>query len=245
MALTFEVLKQASLILLPFSLYFVWLKLGHKVAASYSWRVSRLTASGIGSVTLINMKDRPVPIFSVHAVMDGIVFGLREFDPPMILKPFEAIMVEANVVSEWFVGSEEYDWRPPIETADKVEIYLCSSFKTIKCKPGGYASKIEFATKKNLAVAAASTRRFNEIIYNDNALFALTYVMGGETKTAIIDNAGFIGWDILPNMLRKEDIRNADAVRQAIISSGLERIIGRFFVDDLQERRLRGKIEDE
>ena len=149
------------------------------------------------------------------------------------------------MVSEWFVGNEEYEWRPPIETAKKVEIYLCSSFKTIKCKPGGRASKIGFAMKKKLSIAMASTRRFNDIIYNDNALFALTYVMGGETKTAIIDNAGFIGWDILPNMLRKEDICSTDAVRQAIISSGLEKIIGRFFVDDLQERRSRGKIEAE
>lgn len=137
------------------------------------------------------------------------------------------------------VGAEEYEWRPPIETAEEVEIYLCSSFKTIKCRPGGGASKIGFAMKRKLTIAVASTRRFNEITYNDNALFAVTYTVRGETTTAFIDNAGFSDWGILPNMLRQEDIRSADAVRQAIISSGLDRIIGRFFVDDLQERRSR------
>jgi hypothetical protein len=54
-----EFLKNAgllSLMVLPFSLYFNWQKIGYKVAASCSWHGGTFMASGIGTITLINMR---------------------------------------------------------------------------------------------------------------------------------------------------------------------------------------------
>ncbi|SEH38648.1 hypothetical protein [Magnetospirillum fulvum] len=236
MALAFvELLKYIGLVSLPFTIYFAWLKIGYKVAASYSWRFNRLTASGIGSVTLVNMKDRAVPIFSMHAVMNGIVFDLRQFDPPMILKPFEATTVEADVISEWRVNKEKYNLRPPIESREEVEIYVCTHKKDIKCIRGGLPSAIGFALRKKLHFASPIKNSFNGVVYNDNAIFAITYIMDGQQKTALIDKQGFINWDILPNFLREIDIINKDSVTNAISSSDLPPIIGGFCVDDLRD----------
>lgn len=94
-----ELLKTAGLISLPFTIYFAWMKLGYRVAASYSWQMGGYTAEGIGSITLINMKDRPIAIFGAHAVMDKLSFSLKQFNPPMILKAMEAVTIEAEKVS--------------------------------------------------------------------------------------------------------------------------------------------------
>jgi hypothetical protein len=100
-----------SLLVLPFSLYLNYKKIGHKVAASYSWRTGSFIASGIGTVTLINMKDRPLVIFDIHAVMDNLSFKLKEFNPPLILKAMEAVSVDADIVSKRYLDGKVYDWK--------------------------------------------------------------------------------------------------------------------------------------
>jgi hypothetical protein len=227
-----------GLVTLPFTIYFFWKKLGHKVAASYSWRVGPLIASGIGTVTLINMKDRPLAIFEIHAEMDNLSFKLKEFDPPLILKAMEAVSVKADIVSKRTLDREVYDWKPPDGKPADVDIFLSTASKTIKCRrQGPPLSRLRFAMKRKLHLIVDETNQFNEVIYNDKAKFAITYTEDKKQKTALIDIGGIIHWDYVANGLRSEDMQSAETVKAAIVARGLAPLISPFVIDDLHERQ--------
>jgi hypothetical protein len=225
-----------GLVTLPFTIYFFWKKLGHKVAASYSWRVGPLIASGIGTVTLINMKDRPLAILEIYAVMDNLSFKLKEFDPPLILKAMEAVSVKADIVSKRYLGREVYDWKPPAGKPADVDIFLSTASKTIKCHRQGPPSRLGFTMKRKLYLIVDKTNLFNEVIYNDKAKFAITYTEDKKQKTALIDIGGIIHWDYVANRLRSEDMQSEETVKAAIVARGLAPLISPFEIDDLHKR---------
>ncbi len=230
-----DLLKSAGLISLPFTIYFAWMKIGHRVAAIYSWRVGPLIASGIGTVTLINLKDRPLAIFDIHAVMDGLSFGLKEFRPPLILKALEACTIEIDSVSERYVGPQPYDWKPKPEERDGVDIYISTFSKQIKCLKKGTKTHLGFAIKRRLKLVTTGTSQFNGLIYNKNAKFAITYTEDKQQKTALIDAAGVIHWDRTPNGLRPSDIKSPESVKNILIECGVAPLIAPFVVEELHK----------
>lgn len=230
-----EYIKTLSLLTVPFAIYFAWMKIGERVAASYSWHVGTLISSGIGSVTLINLKDRPLAIFEIHAVMNGLSFHLKKFDPPIILKAMEAITVEAERPSVRYVGNDEYEWEDPVLSKTSLDIYLTTSSRVIKCRRQGPPSQFGFAMNRKLRIITSATWRFNNVTYNKNCKYALTYTEDNRQKTALIDVAGFIHWNRTPNGLRGQDLRSADTVRQALTACGLAPLISPFSVDELHQ----------
>lgn len=202
-----DFLKFATIVTIPFALYIYWTKIGYKVSSSYSWRVGRFVAGGIGSVTLINMKDRPVAIFGIFAVMDGLLFKLREFDPPLILKGMEAMTVDVDQVSERRLGSNLFEWRLPVDKHAEINIYLSTASKTVKCRRQGPPSAIYFALKQRLRLVNSHTTRFNNLIYDHRTAYAVTYIYEKKEATALIDNTGYIDWVIAPNMLHASDLK--------------------------------------
>ena len=239
MNIALEFMKYAGLAILPFSLYFAWLRVGSDVSARCTWSFDRIRASGIGEVTLVNMKDKSIPIFSIQAVRDGAMFELSEFSPPLILKPFEATIVVADEVSNWYVGDAKYDFMEDLSGCENVSIYIFSSNRRIKCKVSKIPSPIIFAKKHNISIAYKCVDKFNGIVYNENALYALTYRDDGLDKTAIVDKSGYINWGMLPNLIPESELSSADAVKAALMLSGVEKVIGKFYVDALHEHRLR------
>lgn len=194
-------------------------------------------APGIGSVTLINKKDRPVAIFSIDAVMGNVSIGLKELNPPLILKAMEAATVEIEPVSKRHLGDDVYEWKLPRGEPAEINIYLSTSFKTIKCHRDGPPSHMGFAIKRGLRSVTNSREKFNGIIYNDNARYALVYTEDKKQKTSLISKGGFISWDFLPNMLQPAHMQNTKTVRTAILATGLEPLISPFVVEDLQNQR--------
>jgi hypothetical protein len=122
-----DFLKNLGLVTLPFSIYFAWTRVGHKVAASYSWHVGKFTASGIGSVTLINMKDRPLTIFEIHAVMGDVFLQIREFSPPLIIKAMKAMRIDTGPASNRRLGPEIYEWNLLHGRKAGIDIYLSNA----------------------------------------------------------------------------------------------------------------------
>jgi hypothetical protein len=230
-----EVLKYVGLVALPFTIYFAWKKIGYRVAASYSWRAGPLIASGIGSVTLINMKDRPLAIFGIHAVMDGLSFSLKEFNPPFILKAMEATTIEIPAVTKRRLGREIYHWELPAGRPAAIDIFLSTATKTVKCRHAKPPSQIAFAIKQKLRPICDETNSFNGVLYNDNAKFAITYTEENQSKIALIDQAGVIYWDYAINGLRPHEIETVDTVKAALIRCGLARLISPFAVDALSD----------
>jgi hypothetical protein len=78
---------------------------------------------------------------------------------------------------------------------------------------------------------------FNDGMYNDNARYAISYVEDSQKRTALIDAAGFINWDYLPNGLRPADMRSIETVRDALVACGVARFISPFVVDELNFAR--------
>lgn len=192
-----EYLKNAgllSLLVLPFSLYLNLKKIGYKVAASYSWRGETFTASGIGTITLINMKDSPLAIFSIHAVVEKFSINLKEFNPPLILKAMEAVNVEADTVSKRYIGNDVFEWKDSFDQKHRIDIYLSTAHKTIKCRrhQGPSTQQFSFANKHGLRLITTSISRFNDRIYNDNAKYAITYMNRNAQHTALVHVNGII-----------------------------------------------------
>lgn len=181
----------------------------------------------------MNMKDRPLAIFSIHAVMDGMSFGLKEFDPPLILKAMEAVTVETQRVSYYYAEGKVYEWTTLQRGESPVDIYLSTSLRTIKCSRRSPPSRIEFAMKRRLRLVTTGTRRFNEVIYNQNARYALIYTEEGRQRTVLISTHGDIDWHWAQNRLPPSDMRDIRTVHEAIERSGIAPLISPYAVHDL------------
>ncbi|WAS58275.1 hypothetical protein MK974_31010 [Burkholderia ambifaria] len=228
-----DILRNLGLVVIPFTLYFAWTKIGFRVVVQPTWSVRRHAASGIGRLTLINMKDRSLAIFQVHAVFNGMVFPLKDFDPPLILKSYEAANVEIPEVSNYYVGNQLFEWNAGIDL-HKIDIFLSTASKMVKCKHGSPPSRIGFARRWNNAIVTTHTKMFNGRIYNDNVKYAIGYRLDGVEQTSFIDQSGFIDWQFAPNMLRAEHVVSEDAVRNVLDASGIGQIIGRFYIETLR-----------
>jgi hypothetical protein len=215
------------------------------------------------------MKDRPLAIFSIHAVMDNLSFHLKEFDPPLILKAMETVNVEAETVSKRYLGNDVFEWKNPWAAREAgstpaperrrgwlrrltgrsggngkhreepIDIFLSTTWKTIKCRRYHGASTFGFAKNRGLRLITNSTSRVNDTIYNDNAKYAIIYIADKTQKTALIDISGTIHWNYTPNRLRQTDMQSTDTIKAAIVACGLSKIIAPFAVEELQAQNRR------
>ncbi|VVN13293.1 hypothetical protein [Pseudomonas fluorescens] len=209
-----EFLKVApGLILLPLSGYLAWKKISNKVLASFSTYHSRTSASRIGNIVLSNLKDKPVPIFSIYATIDRhIAIKVEEFNPPIILKGLESLSIDTSPVSNYYIGKDEYE--PNFMPPRKIELYVFSIGRPIKCKITNSHSIESFKEFSHYSTAISSTRKFNGFVYNDNVLYAIIYHFEGKLKTAFVEDGGFITneWDFQYNMIPKEQMKNISGV---------------------------------
>lgn len=215
-----------GLVLLPLTFFLGWKKIGNKLQASFSWDHGRITANRISDVVITNLKDKPVTIHEIHLLIDRhIVVPVQKLSPPVVVKGLESIVIEPSPVSYFYLGDQEYDfaWEP----GRKIEMYLTTQDGPIQCEIVSSPS-IESLTKfKDYALAVTHTRRYNGIVYNDQAAYALVYKYGGETKTAIVERGGMIliGWPFLPNALHQNDLASEETVKAALMASEIKHII--------------------
>lgn len=75
---------------------------------------------------------------------------------------------------------------------DRLQIFVVTPEKIIPCKPiFRPAAEIE-KYYNGLDVANKVIRRFNDVVYGEDSLFAIVYQNGKDEKTAIIDKYGLI-----------------------------------------------------
>lgn len=232
-----EILKIIpGLIALPFSIYFAWKKINHKILAYITVGHDRLSATRISNIVLSNLKDKPVPIFSIYAIIDrDISVEVEKFDPPLILKGLESLSINTSPVSSYFIGAENYEPRfmPPQE----LELYLVSTGKPIKCKISTPPSIQSLKELSKYSMATARTKRFNGFVYNESLAYAIIYHTEGQHKTAFIERSGFIckEWQYQYNMIPAEKMRNADGVREFIRHCGYDKIFTNYSVIPVSE----------
>lgn len=198
-----------------FAIYFALRRVGYKIGATYTWGSNRISAAGFSSVLLINYKDRPVPIFSMDAIINQKSINLKKFEPPIILKPLEALKIDIDPVSNYYTNEGEYDLGLPI-SGDTVEIFVSTVDKNIKCLFKTPNQHHEVIKKRNLEIISKSTEKYNGHVISDKVAYVIDYVEKDEHKTAFIDVSGFINWNFKPNLLHLNEFENADQIENTL-----------------------------
>ncbi len=223
-----------GLFIFPLSFYLAWKKIGTKVSISYAIRHERTLPRRIDAITLTNHKDKPVTIFSIHAIIGkSIFYEVDRFDPPLILKALESLQLTPKPYSNLYVGNDRY--KPDFSTQENVELYIAVPDKIIRCQNTSHPSLRAFHQFNSYQLAIKSTQQFNGLVYNENAAYAITYRMDSTISTAIVDTSGFIGrgWDYRFNMIPQEYMKSKNDVRKYLELIEFDKASGWFAVDEL------------
>jgi hypothetical protein len=222
----FEALKEflkivPGLLLLPFSLYLSWKKFGNEISASFSVSHNRGSASRINDIILNNLKDRPLAIFSIYAVLDkDIAYEVEKFDTPLILKALEAVKIETKPFSGLYFGREEYEIN--IEPSTKLQLFLFTDKGVVKCKNINSLSTYSLVWSRNFRCPTKNTKKINNIVYNNTAMYFISYGRENKDYTAIIDKAGFIqgDWNFKYNLIPPEYMISEESVNNYLVLCG-------------------------
>jgi len=223
-------LTTASAAVTGFSIYFAIKKIGCSVSTAFSISHEGFSETRINHIVLVNNKNKPLNIFSIEAVIDGdIVLEVEKSDVPITLGPYESRMIHTSQVSEYRIGTDIY--KPEFLLPHAVELYLVTDKGAVKCKNMEHPDFTSFREFRYLSRACKNNRTFNGIVYNDNAKYAISYIVGNEMKTVLLGRSGFIsGSEFHFNMLRPEDITSKEKVKSVLEANGYKKV----FVDDLK-----------
>ncbi|MCZ4328515.1 hypothetical protein [Castellaniella denitrificans] len=227
---TMDIVRVLSLAALPFTLYFAWTKIGCKVDVKVTYGGNRHSAYGIKEITLINRKDKSIAIFEAFAASSDMVLTLRTFSPPLVLKAYEAVNIEVQEASAYYVGDQEVDLLSQIDDL-QLNVFLATPSKLVKCRPHDVSSAIGYARKHGRKLVCVSRHTFNGRVYSKKVKYAICCTVDGEHKTFFIDSGGFIDWGFRPNGLHADQLVNAQAVKNALDSIGADQIIGPYIVE--------------
>jgi len=237
-----------------FTIYFASRKIGHKIEATYT-TIGGRGVIGVGSVTLVNCKDTPVVVFALCAVVRDEVrplplrlFALRrkrgakrffvtlkEFDPPLILKPLEAHAESIDRVTAYIDGGKRHVGR---FTGQNLDIYVQLRASMKRCVLVG-------APKLSTLTAFPKLRRLSEyrFLIGDRAitqhtLYSLHYGSADKPRAITIMDDGVVGGDVdgfFPTMFRKSEVESLDALHDAIHRREIKRNLGSYSLERLGE----------
>lgn len=230
-----EILKVLpGALLFPFSIYFAWKKIGNKVGVSFSFGGSEFSATRITSIVFTNKKDKPLPIFSAFLLVNkDMVVPVEIFDPPLILKGLEVMQITTSPFSYYCVGSDRLELT--FDLIREAEFFVITLSGAIRCDILNTHSNFSYAYTNDMCVAVKNTWRFNDHVYNEHALFAISYLIDGKQKTALVARSGFIGgdWDLRFNMVPQEMLTK-DGIWEFIKQCGYEKLFQGVSIDKLQ-----------
>lgn len=222
--------------LFPVTAYIAWRKLGANVSATFTVSHALMLPARISEVVLINNKDKPLAVFGIHAVIDECFsVNLDEFSSPIILAPLESRTVFPSPYSSLFDGKKEH--KLELGPRHSVQLYVIASKKLVRCKmesPPHFAILKRFDKHTKLI---KHTKKFNGIVYNDQAAYAITYALDHETKTAFIDRSGIIGgdWPWTPNAIPSDRMFSKESVKEWLVHAGFDRKLAAFEIDSLED----------
>lgn len=223
-----------GIILGAFSFYFAYPKIGKKVLVTYSTSMDRISEERISEITLINKKNKPLTVFSIHAVVEkDVVIEVERFKPPLILKPLESVFIQTTPFSSLHIGSDIYNANYILH--NNIDIYLISDNEKILCQtitPPDISKMFNFRDFKQ---TIKSTKRFNDIVYNESVKFAITYSMNNQTNTSFIHHSGQIcnNWKYRYNMIPNEYMTSVEKVTEYLYLAEFDKFTNGFHVDDL------------
>ncbi|WP_157838774.1 hypothetical protein [Achromobacter sp. DH1f] len=179
-------------------------------------------ANGIAQVTLTNLKDRSTPIFALYAIQKDVIIELIKFDTPLVLKSFESVRIDIPRVSQYFVNGKPYDFSA-VKDDQYFTTKICySTLETIKtCKPispPGLHTLLR-RRRRPLQVAFVSTMTFNGKVYSPEAIYIVEYQIQDKWHDAFINDAGYIDWGVIPNLLPTSILMDSQKTANHLLSS--------------------------
>ena len=230
-----EILKVLpGALLFPFSIYFAWKKIGSSVGVTFSSGGSKFNATRVNSIAFTNKKDKPLPIFSAFLLINkDMVVPIETFDPPIVLKGLEVIQVMTTPFSSYSLGSDQFELTYDI--IRNAEFFVVTSSGAIRCDILNTHDNFSYAYKNDMSIITKNTSKFNDLVYNEHALFAISYLIDGKQKTALVDQSGFVGgdWDLHYNMIPQE-LLTKEGIWEFIKRCGYEKLFQGVAIDKLQ-----------
>lgn len=231
-----EILKVLpGALLFPFSIYFAWKKIGKSIGVSFSSGGSGFSATRITSIVFTNKKDKPLPIFSAFLLINkDVVVPVENFDPPIVLKGLEVMQVTTNPFSSYYLSSDQFELT--FEIIHDAEFFVVTSSGAIRCDILNAHSDFSYAYKNDMSVVVKNTSMFNGLVYNEHVLFAISYLIDGKQKTALVARSGFIGgdWDLRYNMIPQE-LLTKEGILEFIKRCGYEKLFQGVGIDELEQ----------
>lgn len=178
-----------------FAIFFAWRKIGHKVNVTYTITLGGLSHTRINNMVFQNKKDKPLSIYKVVAIFDKSYYlEIHKCSPPLILKPYESIIIETEKYSYLSVGQDRY--YPEFSEA---EIYIESDNKVIKCR-----AKPHKTLAFDYIKISKTINMLNGVVYTDNVAYILVYIVNNVDKTAFLYDSGIIlhEWDFHFNAIK-------------------------------------------
>ncbi len=225
-----------GLLIFPISLYLGLQKIGTKVSAGISFGSNPISPYCIRYVDLRNMKDRTIVIYSIFVSIndDEYLLELKKLHPPLILKGYQATIVEIPPYSFLLLDGEKFELDQSM--TNKTTIYLEVAHSTVKCNTLNYEKPISKKLSK-YRILKNITNNFNGIIYDNHAIYAITYSAEGRVKTAIINDAGvFKGeWNFTMSQLPMKAMYSKEAIEKELIAMGFAKNVDWFKIYLLRE----------
>ncbi|MFZ4800977.1 MAG: hypothetical protein ACOYLR_03140 [Chlorobium sp.] len=213
-----------GLLIFPISLYLGLQKIGTKVMARISFGNNPISPHCIRYVDLRNMKDRTIVIYSIYASLnDGeFLLELKQCNPPLILKAHQSIIAAIAPYSFLLLDGKKMELEKSM--IGKTTIYLELAHSTVKCDTEIYKKN----TSKKLSkyqMLENITKNFNGIIYDEHAVYAITYGSSSTVKTAIVNDAGSVsgeGWYFNISQLTMQSMRSKEAIEAELNERGFD-----------------------
>ncbi len=208
-----------GLLIFPISLYLGLQKIGTKVNAGISFANNPISPLCIRYVDLRNMKDRTIVIYSIFASIndDEFLLELKKCNPPLILKGYQSTIAQIPPYSFLLLDGEKFELNKSM--IEKTTIYLELAHSTVKCNTLNYQKPISKRLSK-YRILKNVTNNFNGIIYDEHAVYAITYTSQSRVKTAIVNESGsFHGeWDFEIFQLPMKSMRSKETIEAELKS---------------------------
>lgn len=206
-----------GLVLFPFSIYFLWKKIGNNILAQYTYSIDAHTAPRVSDVTLINKKDKALTIFSVSVVIENKSFlQLESFSPPVVLKANDVLALKIGEISGAEINGVEWTLPPPEANGANYKIVLNTSDGIVDCKTNETSSAESYAEKKQFKIAHAKRWVLNGVVYGTDQKYALVkYLDDGETSTLFVNKYGVVRRnDNSKKIVPKENLESCEKLQE-------------------------------
>lgn len=169
-----------------FAIYFSYMKITNKIAYSYSCSFG-VYGNSLSSFVLRNRRDKTYVIKNIHCTLwDGEVINLKDFSPPLLLKPYEVVSVEFDKVSEWLDKRNDC-YEPDFMKPFHIDVFIHGK--------GIIGCKREYVSDYLESTVHPVIYKFNNLLLNRSIRYVLYFFENGKGQEVSFYNGGYIDGD--------------------------------------------------